>query len=102
MPLWKGKSREDFSHNVRTEMAAGKPQKQAVAIAYHEAGEKQMAEGGMVDDDEAMLDQCAMECMKAIESGDKAMFRDALHALVADVVTRMQEVPDGSDDVDGR
>lgn len=34
MPLKKGKSKKDFSDNVRTEMAAGKPQKQAVAIAY--------------------------------------------------------------------
>lgn len=34
MPLAKGKSRKAFSQNVRTEMAAGKPQKQAVAIAY--------------------------------------------------------------------
>ncbi len=34
MPLNKGKSKKAFSQNVRTEMAAGKPQKQAVAIAY--------------------------------------------------------------------
>ena len=34
MPLKSGKSRKAFSANVKTEMAAGKPQKQAVAIAY--------------------------------------------------------------------
>lgn len=34
MPLKRGKSRAAFSYNVRAEMAAGKPQKQAVAIAY--------------------------------------------------------------------
>ena len=34
MPLQKGKSKQAFSNNVKTEMAAGKPQKQAVAIAY--------------------------------------------------------------------
>ena len=34
MPLEMGKSKEAFSHNVETEMNAGKPQKQAVAIAY--------------------------------------------------------------------
>lgn len=39
MPLEHGKSKAAFSHNVKAEMAAGKPQKQAVAIAYHEAGE---------------------------------------------------------------
>lgn len=39
MPLKKGKSKKAFSSNVKTEMAAGKPQKQAVAIAYSEKGE---------------------------------------------------------------
>lgn len=34
MPLKSGKSKKAFSSNVRTEMRAGKPQKQAVAIAY--------------------------------------------------------------------
>lgn len=34
MPLESGKSRAAFSHNVETEMKAGKPQRQAVAIAY--------------------------------------------------------------------
>lgn len=34
MPLMSGKSKKAFSHNVRAEMNAGKPQKQAVAIAY--------------------------------------------------------------------
>lgn len=37
MPLVKGKSaktKKGFSENVRREMEAGKPQKQAVAIAY--------------------------------------------------------------------
>ena len=43
MPLFKGKaakSKEGFSTNIKREMEAGKPQKQAVAIAYSEAGEK--------------------------------------------------------------
>ena len=33
MPLVKGKSKKAVSKNIKTEMAAGKPQKQAVAIA---------------------------------------------------------------------
>ena len=40
MPLETGSSKSAISHNVETEMRAGKPQKQAVAIAYSEAGEK--------------------------------------------------------------
>lgn len=34
MPLSHGKSEKSFKKNVKTEMKAGKPQKQAVAIAY--------------------------------------------------------------------
>jgi hypothetical protein len=34
MPLKKSASKAAFSKNVKTEMAHGKPQKQAVAIAY--------------------------------------------------------------------
>lgn len=34
MPLKKSASKKTFSENVKTEMAHGKPQKQAVAIAY--------------------------------------------------------------------
>jgi len=36
MPLAKGKSKEAFKKNVETEIKAGKPTKQAVAIAYSE------------------------------------------------------------------
>ena len=35
MPLVKSASKDAFRKNVKTEMAHGKPQKQAVAIAYH-------------------------------------------------------------------
>ena len=38
MPLEKGKSQASFVHNVKAEIAAGKPQKQALAIAYAQQG----------------------------------------------------------------
>ncbi len=37
MPLRKGSSKAAVSANIKTEKAAGKPQKQAVAIALSEA-----------------------------------------------------------------
>ena len=36
MPLIKSKSKQAFQKNISTEVAAGKPVKQAVAIAYSE------------------------------------------------------------------
>ena len=38
MPLKSGKSKKVISSNIKKEMAAGRPQKQAVAIAMRKAG----------------------------------------------------------------
>ena len=47
MPLIKSKSPEAFRKNVKAEIKAGKPVKQAVAIAYSEkrAAQKPMSKG---------------------------------------------------------
>lgn len=48
MPLVKGtaaRSKKGFSENVKREMDAGKPQKQAVAIAFSEAGRSKPKKG---------------------------------------------------------
>lgn len=81
MPLIPGKGNKPFSHNVAAEINAGKPQKQALAIAYSEQAKK-MAEGGDVDDMDQMLDQVAGELLDAIEKKDKHALMEALEALV--------------------
>ena len=53
MPLIKSKSDKAFKKNIATEVKAGKPVKQAVAIAYSTKREANKAKGGMVHDDVA-------------------------------------------------
>jgi hypothetical protein len=45
MPLKKGKGRKAVSSNIKTEIAAGRPQKQAVAIALSVAGKSRRKRG---------------------------------------------------------
>jgi len=62
MPLSHGKSKESISKNIKTEIGAGKPQDQAVAIALNTAREagahipKKMAEGGTTSGNPSELD----------------------------------------------
>jgi len=50
MPLEKGSSKEAVSKNIATEMRAGRPQKQAVAIAMREAGVPKPAKDAVAHD----------------------------------------------------
>jgi len=49
MPLRTGNSKNIISQNIKTEMAAGKPQEQAVAIALSKAGKTKYSSGGTVN-----------------------------------------------------
>lgn len=55
MPLLKGKSKKAFSKNVESEMDEGKPQKQALAIAYSMKRKKKMASGGTVQSGDSTM-----------------------------------------------
>jgi hypothetical protein len=87
MPLSSGKSKGAFKHNIEVEVAAGKPQKQAVAIAYSKRGE---------DEFEVETEDCEIEMDALFEpTPSEEIAHDSLPQLVFDRSLRHK-------DVDGR
>lgn len=58
------------------------------------------ADGGQVEgqDDEQLMDHCALECMNAIDKKDRAQFRESLHVLMAHSLSKLQTDDDDDDD----
>lgn len=89
MPLKPGSSRKVISQNIHEMVASGHDPKQAVAASLHKAN---YAEGGEVesgDDDDAIMDHVALECMNAIQQNDKETFKNSFEALVSHIVQDM-------------
>lgn len=108
MPLESGSSKESFSHNVATEVNAGKPQAQAVAIAYKEkrdAADAALAAGRYVSgrDCRAVLDAktaadarkypsytlAQLEAFVAAGQGNPAMVEEIAERKAGASVTRV-------------
>lgn len=101
MPLESGKSKKAFSHNVEVEMNAGKPQSQAVAIAYSKKGED------IEVDCEGYDANPEVEIEAAIEAGEKELkHQKAAKAALDEAAPRVRLAFDRGSmrtkDVDGR
>lgn len=92
--LLKSKSKKAFSHNVETEMDSGKPQKQALAIAYSmKKKAKKMAMGGMAS---SCTEHCNSPCEVHEQANlpmehDEAMERTNDAAMAEDMVGRIMQ-----------
>lgn len=94
MPLESGPSKSAFSHNVSTEMAAGKPQRQAVAIAYSKQRGDATDWRGRMDDACAMMDAlCAKGDATSGEYGVAKAARDALEDERRVCAAKLKEFP---------
>jgi hypothetical protein len=82
MPLESGKSRAAFEHNVKTEVEAGKPQKQAVAIAYSKARGDEEETHGEQQSEDARMSTIEQRLSKLERAADAVMkLSDAAQAL---------------------
>ena len=102
MPLLSGSSRDITSQNIRTEIRAGKPQKQAVAIALAKArGDSNSPESGTMTEKETAGEQQSEDSrMSAIESRLQKL--EAVKDAVEDLVTRGKALQERCDSVVAR
>lgn len=90
MPLIKSKSEKAFKENIKAEIHAGKPQKQAVAIAYAMKRKAKKASGGEVDDQSHEEEEdYEVETPKKSRRSQMKLDRKWIKAKVADLGTPM-------------
>lgn len=92
MPLIKSNSPKAFTSNLKAELSAGKPKKQALAIAYSEAGEKK-ANGGLMEHEDMheMMMEVAKELCEGVKTDNHEMVMQALEALVLHIQDKDEE-----------
>lgn len=110
MPLIKSKSKKAQSKNIATEMDAGKPQKQAIAISYdimRRARKKKMAFGGEIPDPDQRSLQEHMESRPSDEQDrtdvlfdGKAERKDPLELEMREDVRSDEEANRDEDEAD--
>lgn len=96
MPLIKGRSRGAISENIRTEIAHGKPQRQAVAIALNVARSvkrRARADGGEVSFDDRFTGEPYRETADDVAARARNLMRSQPQ--------RLQEPQDKTDEVGG-
>lgn len=71
MPLVSGSSREAISKNISTEVAAGKPQKQAEAIALSEARGDAFKASDLSAADKVTYEKLARKCLAGTATADE-------------------------------
>lgn len=91
MPLIKGKSKNAFEHNLKAEMHAGKPQNQALTIAYSmKRKAKKMAAGGEMESGYlSMPKEHEIHNESAINEDDKSLNQYMSHG--GDIVQHIME-----------
>ena len=90
MPLIKSKSPKAFKENIKAEIAAGKPQKQAVAIAYSVKRAAKKAEGGSMHDDVAQDKKLIKKAFSMHDKQEHPGKKTNLSKLKAGGVTSME------------
>jgi hypothetical protein len=98
MPLIKNKSPEAFSKNIKAEIKAGKPQKQAVAIAYAVKRSAKKADGGDVTQDKKLIKK-AFSIHDQQQHEDKKTNLSKLKSgggLYANIYAKRERIAEGS------